>query len=63
MVKAKWIGKTVAEQKLVVTALTAQEEAALPAWVHDSVLSAGIAVCDGVAYSTDEQTAREKLEF
>lgn len=61
MVKAQWVGKTVAEQRLVVTELTTKEYLDLPQWVRDSVTSVGLAVHNGVAYSSDEQTAREKL--
>jgi hypothetical protein len=58
MVKATWVG-----DKLVVTKLTEDEESKLPEWVAETVEMMGIAVHDRVAYSSDEKTAREKLEF
>lgn len=58
MVKAQWVDNT-----LVVIELTTKEYLDLPQWVRDSVTVGVIAVHSGVAYSSDEQTAREKLEF
>jgi hypothetical protein len=58
MVKATWVGN-----KLVVTELSQEEALKLPEWVADSIRAAGIAVYESIAYSSDEKTAREKLEF
>lgn len=63
MVEAKWVGKTIQEQKLVVRELAADEVSALPEWVAKTVEIMGIAVHNGVGYSSDEKTAREKLEW
>lgn len=63
MVRATWEGKTIQEQKLVVRELTAAEVAALPEWVAETVGIMGIAVHNGIGYSSDEKTAREKLEW
>jgi hypothetical protein len=58
MVKARWI-----DNKLVVEPVSPEEAAALPAFVQETLdAGMGVAVADGIAYSTDEATAREKLE-
>jgi hypothetical protein len=58
MVKAVWVNG-----KLVVTTLTQSEEADLPEWVKDSVVDMGVAVYDRVAYSSDEVTVRQMLNY
>jgi len=58
MVKARWV-----DNKLVVEPVTAEEAAKLPAFVQETLdAGLGVAVADGITYSTDEATAREKLE-
>jgi hypothetical protein len=58
MVKARWVGNV-----LVVEPVAEQEMANLPPFVQETLdAGVGVAVANGVAYSTDEKTAREKLE-
>lgn len=57
MVKAKWVNN-----KLVVEPITAEEQAALPPFVQDTLDIGSVAVADGVAYALDEQHARDQLE-
>lgn len=57
MVKAKWI-----DNKLVVEAVSKEEEQKLAPYVADTLALGLIAVYERVAYANNETEAREKLE-
>jgi len=57
MVRAYW-----SQNKLIVEQVSPEKEAELADFVQETLDLVGIAVFEGMAYST-EATAREKLEF